>query len=157
MTLESKARLDATDWTILEHLQSAGRMRFAELGRRMSLSPPAVAERVRRLEESGVITGYTATVDPSAVGLGIKAFIRVVTTPKTFPKMEALSAELPEIVDCHRTTGNGCFILKVRVRDLGHLERLLDRVMPVGEPEASVVLSTAIEARSVARPEAWSI
>lgn len=155
MTFESKIDLDATDWTIVRHLQTTGRIGFAELGRLVGLSAPAIADRVRRMEERGVITGYTAVVDPAVVGLAVTAFIRVATTPKTFRKLVELSSEVPEIVDCHRATGNGCFILKVRVRDIAHLERLLDQVMPLGEPETSVVLSTSVEGRPIAPPEAW--
>lgn len=155
MTFEIDRPLDNTDWEILRHLQADGRIRFAELGRLVSLSAPAVSERVRRMEEGGVIGGYSAVVNPSAVGLAMTAFIRVATTPQTFQKVAELPSTVSEIVDCHRATGNGCFVLKVRVRDVAHLERVLDRIMPLGEPETSVVLSTTAEGRPVTPPELW--
>ena len=102
-----------TDRKILGELTADGRLSFAELGRRVSLSPPAVAERVQRLERVGVITGYRAEIDPRVLGYPLTAIVRVKPAPGQLPRIPELAAEIPEIGECHRITGEDCFYLKL--------------------------------------------
>jgi Lrp/AsnC family transcriptional regulator, leucine-responsive regulatory protein len=152
MTFDTTALLDETGRDILGILQQEGRLPLAELGRRVNLSPPAVAERVRRLESAGIIRGYRADIAPAAVGLTITAIINVLTRPDGFPEVIKLAQELPEVVECHRATGHGCFVLKVHATSIQHLESVLDRIMPHGEPTTSVVLSSPVAAKPVTPP-----
>src|SRR5216684_443501 len=105
-------RLDETDRKIIGQLTSDGRVSFAELGRRVNLSSPAVAERVQRLERAGVITGYRAEIDPRAVGYPLTAIVRVKPAPGQLPRIPELAAEIPEVAECHRITGEDCFFIK---------------------------------------------
>src|SRR5213076_1159239 len=105
-------KLDATDRRIVGELTSDGRVSFAELGRRVSLSSPAVAERVQRLERAGVITGYRAEIDPRTLGYQLTAIVRIKPAPGQLPRIPELAAQIPEIGECHRITGEDCFFLK---------------------------------------------
>lgn len=141
--------LDPKALRILAELQRDARLPFAELGRRVGLSTPAAAERVRRLEESGVIEGYEARINPRALGLEVTAFVRIrVTGAETLArKLSKLAGELPEVLECHRCTGDESFILKVRVASVAHLERLIDRLTPFGMTSTALVLSSPVERR----------
>ena len=149
-----EARLDDTDWRILEELQQHGRISYSELGRRVALTAPAVAERVRRLEESGVIKGFHADVDPARVGYPITAFVRWTSKGPDCAYLGEVAKEIPEIVECHRITGETSYIVKVAAASVGHLEQLLDRMMPHGSTITSVVLSSPVVHRAIASPEA---
>jgi Lrp/AsnC family leucine-responsive transcriptional regulator len=149
MTLRRDIALDDVDWHILAVLQDEGRIPYAELGRRVALSSPAVIERVRKLEDAGVIRGYHAEVDPALAGSPVMAFIRIKTTPESYPRVVALAGKLPEVLECHRATGHDCFVLKVVVASIAHLETVLDRLMPHGEPTTSVVLSSAVTRKAI--------
>src|SRR2546426_2209974 len=122
-------RIDATDRKIIGELTTDGRVSFAELGRRVSLSPPAVAERVQRLERTGVITGYRAEIDPRALGYQLTAIVRIKPAARQLPRIPELAAEIPEISECHRITGEDCFFLKVYLRSIDELSGLLDRFL----------------------------
>lgn len=139
--------LDRRSRRILKELQADGRLSFAELGRRIGLSTPATAERVRRLEEAGVIESYEARINPRALGLDVTAFVRVrVTGAETLARrLTKLASESPEVLECHRCTGDESFILKVRVGSVGELERLIDRLTPFGMTSTSLVLSSPVE------------
>ena len=141
--------LDPKALRILGELQRDARLPFAELGRRVGLSTPAAAERVRRLEESGVIEGYEARINPRALGLEVTAFVRIrVTGAETLArKLSRLAGELSEVLECHRCTGDESFILKVRVASVAHLERLIDRLTPFGMTSTALVLSSPVERR----------
>jgi Lrp/AsnC family transcriptional regulator, leucine-responsive regulatory protein len=141
--------LDPKALRILAELQRDARLPFAELGRRVGLSTPAAAERVRRLEESGVIEGYEARINPRALGLEVTAFVRIrVTGAETLArKLSKLAGELPEVLECHRCTGDESFIMKVRVASVAHLERLIDRLTPFGMTSTALVLSSPVERR----------
>src|SRR5712671_342894 len=104
-------RLDETDRKIIGELTSDGRVSFAELGRRVNLSSPAVAERVQRLERAGVITGYRAELDPRMIGYPLTAIVRVKPAPGQLPRIPELAAEIPQVGECHRITGEDCFYL----------------------------------------------
>ncbi|MEU0663531.1 Lrp/AsnC family transcriptional regulator [Streptomyces lavendulocolor] len=137
---------DALDRQILELLQTDGRIRLSELGRRVRLSPAAVAERVRRLEACGAVTGYGAHVSPARLGYGVQAFIRV--DPHggyTFkhPRTLELLAR-PEVLEAHHVVGEDCWILKVAVRDTVHLEDVLEQTSALGRTTTSVVLSSPV-------------
>jgi Lrp/AsnC family leucine-responsive transcriptional regulator len=141
---------DVTNRRILEELQSDGRLSLAELGRRVGLSPPAVAERVQRLERDGVITGYRATVDPRALGYALTTVIRIRPAPRQIPKVAELARETPEVVECHRITGEDCFFMKATVRDVEHLEELIDRFVVYGQTTTSIIQSSPVPGRGVA-------
>ena len=141
--------LDATDWRILEQLQADGRLSYNELGRRVSLSPPAVAERVRRLEDLGVIAGYQARVDPARAGLPLTAFVQMRCAHGRCLLKTSTADDLPEIYEVHKLSGNFCTMLKVRAASMQHLEGLLERLGEHGEMNSHVVLSTEYDSRPV--------
>jgi Lrp/AsnC family transcriptional regulator, leucine-responsive regulatory protein len=141
--------LDDTDWAILRELQADARLSMAELARRIHMSGPAAAERVRRLEKCGVITGYGATVDLAAVGRPMTAFLRIGAFSDIKDQVMTMIAEIPEVMECHRGTGHECFILKVAVADVRHLEQITDRFTHLGQLTTSVVLSTPLPGRAV--------
>lgn len=151
MASGSEKVLDEIGWKILRELQENARISFAELGRRVNLSIPAVTERVRRLEDAGVITGYHAEVDAEKIGLPITAFIRMNIVGDMTPRLTALLKELPEISECHRGTGGDSFIMKVNVASVHHLERLIDRLLPFGTTTTSIVLSSPVAKRLIER------
>lgn len=139
--------LDQTDRKIIGELLADGRVSLAELGRRVSLSSPAVAERVRRLERSGVITGYRAEIDPRALGYQLTAIVRIKPAPRQLARIPELAAEIPEISECHRITGEDCFFLKVHLRSIDDLSELLDRFLVYGETTTSLINATPIPRR----------
>jgi Lrp/AsnC family leucine-responsive transcriptional regulator len=142
-----KQQLDALSLRILGELQRDARLSYAELGRRVGLSTPAVAERVRRLEESGVIRSYEAHIDPRAIGLEVTAFvrIRITGTESMARRLTEVVSRLPEVLECHRCTGDESFILKIRVASVHHLEKLIDELTPYGMTSTAVVLSSPVE------------
>ncbi|MDQ7904852.1 Lrp/AsnC family transcriptional regulator [Phytohabitans sp. ZYX-F-186] len=148
MAVESPV-LDATDWRILDALQDDGRMSFADLARAVAMSPSAVAERVRRLEESGVITGYRAAVSPERVGLSILAFVRLRYPTGNYRPFHALLNSTPEIVEAHHVTGEDCFVIKVVARSMRHLEEVAGRISGLGAVTTSVVYSSPLASRPV--------
>jgi Lrp/AsnC family transcriptional regulator, leucine-responsive regulatory protein len=149
MGLLNEKPLDATDWRILDELQADGRLSYNELGRRVSLSPPAVAERVRRLEDAGVIVGYRAQVDPARAGQPLTAFVQMRCRLERCLLKTSQSSDYPEIVEIHKLTGDHCSMLKVRAASMAHFEGLLERLGQHGEMRTSVVLSTQYEGRPV--------
>ena len=144
---QHRQRLDDTDRRILSELTANGRIAFAELGRRVSLSPPAVAERVQRLERAGVITGYRAEVDPRGLGYAMTAIVRIRPAPGQLRRIPELAAEIPEVGECHRITGEDCFFLKVHLRSIEELSPLLDRFLAHGETSTSLVNASPIPRR----------
>ena len=137
--------LDPLGWKLLIELQTDARVSFAELGRRVGLSTPAVAERVRRMEDEGIIRAYRAEIDPSSVGLPITAFIRMSIVGNVLAKLTERVHAMPEIVECHRGTGQDSFILKVNVVSVEQLKDVIDRLTPFGTTSTSLVLSSLIE------------
>ena len=151
MSLQSDRLLDDIGWRILEELQRNARLSFSELAARVGLSPPATAERVRRMEDAGIITGYRAEVDPAKLGLPMMVIIRVVVPGEREARFSALTRELPEVLDCYRTTGTDSFIMRAVVASVAHLGRLLDRLDEWGQPTTAVVLSMTVAGRGIAR------
>jgi Lrp/AsnC family leucine-responsive transcriptional regulator len=145
----SEDALDSTNRRLLEELQRDARLTLAELGRRVGLSSPAVAERLARLERDGVIAGYHAAVDPRALGFTLSAVIRIRPGPRQLPKVADLARQSSEIVECHRITGDDCFFVKAHVRDVAHLEELIDRFTPFGQTTTSIVQSSPVPGRGV--------
>ncbi len=145
MAVES---LDDLDWRLLEALQDDGRASYADLGRLVGLSPSAVTERVRRLEESGVFTGYRCEVDPEKLGLAIMALVRLRYPHGNYKPFRALLATTPEVTEAHHVTGEDCFVLSVRARSMRHLEEVTGRIAGLGSVTTSVVYSTPLPRRS---------
>ena len=135
------ALLDATNRLILHELQQDARLSLAELGRRVGLSSPAVAD--------GVITGYRAQVDPRALGFALAVVIRIRPAPRQIAKVAELARATPEIVECHRITGEDCFFMKAHVRDVEHLEEVIDRLAVFGQTTTSIVQSSPVPGRGV--------
>jgi Lrp/AsnC family transcriptional regulator, leucine-responsive regulatory protein len=142
--------LDAVDRTVIAELQADGRLTLAELGRRVGLSPAAVGDRVRRLEDAGVITGYRAVVDPRALGYALTAIIRVRPAPRQLPKVADLARRTAEVVECHRVTGEDCYYMTAHVRDVTHLEEVIDGFALYGQTTTSVLQSSPVPARGAA-------
>lgn len=161
--MESKPELDARDWQLLEALQADARLGYAELGRKVGLSAPAVAERVKRLEETGVITGYHATVNPKRLGYAISAMIRLRTDGATCARIGALVADIPEVLECRRLAGEDSALLHVVAMSISHLESVLDRVLKTGASNSTttlVVLQTPHAHRPLTRAmwnAAWAL
>ncbi|HEU0028902.1 MAG TPA: Lrp/AsnC family transcriptional regulator [Ktedonobacterales bacterium] len=148
MTNESERLLDETGWELLCALQENARASYADLGRMVGLTPPAVADRVRRLELAGIITGYHATVDPTKLGLGLTAIIRF-KSPGPAERTFAAFRACPEIVECHDITGDDCVTLTATVRSVEHLRELIARLAPYGASNTSIVLSSPIPRRAI--------
>lgn len=142
MANETSVPLDAVDQAILLILQSEGRLGVTEIGRRVSLSQPAVSARIKRLEQSGVITGYRATVDPATLGLNIHAAIRLRTTHAHIGAALDHFARLPEVTDVQRVTGEDCFLLDVHAVTAERLEAVVDGIARFGPVTTSLVLRT---------------
>jgi Lrp/AsnC family leucine-responsive transcriptional regulator len=143
------AMIDATNRLILQELMADARLTMAELGRRVNLSAPAVAERVQRLERAGVVTGYHAAVDPKALGYPFAAVVRVAPATRQLERIREIARETPEVVECHRITGEDCFFLKLCLRSMDDLEGILDRFTPYGRTTTSIVHSSPVAGRPV--------
>ena len=140
-------RLDAIDRKIITELVANGRIPLVQLGRRVNLSPPAVAERVQRLEKARVITGYKAVIDAGALGYALKAIIRIKPAPAQLARIPELAVQIPEVVECHRITGEDCFYIKVCLRAIDDLSAILDRFLTYGETTTSIVTASPIPDR----------
>lgn len=137
--------LDQIDWKILTELQQNARISYAELGRKINLTTPAVIERIRKLEDAKIITGYRAEIDTEKIGLPITAFIRMSISGVDFSKIVEIAIAAEEVLECHRGTGNDSFIMKVAVSDVEHLQTLIDRLVPYGITTTSIVLSSPLK------------
>src|SRR4051794_4037132 len=138
---------DATDLRLLVELQNDARLSLAELGRRVGLSSPAVAERLRRLEDEGVIAGYRAVVDPRKLGYQLGVLIRIRPAPRNIAVVADIARQTPEVVECHRVTGDDCFVMTAYVRDVEHLEELIDTFTPHGQTTTSIMQSSPVPRR----------
>jgi Lrp/AsnC family leucine-responsive transcriptional regulator len=147
------ALLDDTNLRLLAELQADARLSLAELGRRVGLSSPAVAERLQRLEREDVILGYHALLNPRALGLSLSAVIRVRPAPRQLHQVAELATRTPEVVDCRRITGEDCYIMTAHVRSVEHLEEVIDRFAAYGQTTTSVVQSSPVAPRGLALEE----
>ena len=141
--------LDNISWKILTELQKDARLTYAELGRRVGLTTPAVIERVRKLEDAKIITGYRIEIDTAKVGLPILAFVRMSITGIDYSHIIEVAEQSNEVLECHRGTGGDSFIMKVAVADVEHLQTLIDKLTPYGITTTSIVLSSPVKNRVI--------
>jgi Lrp/AsnC family transcriptional regulator, leucine-responsive regulatory protein len=139
--------LDPTDARILGALVKDARISIADLARSVDLSPPSVSERIKRLEEAGVIEGYTLTINPKALGLPIAAWLRIRPIPGQLQKVADILRGLPEIVECDRITGEDCFIARAHVQSVDDLEKLIDQIIPYAMTNTSIIQSSPVKRR----------
>jgi len=139
--------LDRIDRTLLDVVQSDARLSFREIGRRIGMSTPAVADRIRRLEAAGVILGYAARVDRAAVGQEIGAFIRLTVSDKDFRRVAGLCRSLDAVVECHHITGEDSFVIRVAVASIAELEDVISRFRKIGPAQSSVILSSPVDGK----------
>src|SRR3954453_19411992 len=142
---------DATDWRILDVLQRNGRAGYAGLARAVNMSASAVTERVRRLEEAGVISGYAGVVEPERIGLPVLAFVRLRYPNGNYKPFHDLLDTTPEILEAHHVTGDDCFVIKVAARSMKHLEEVSGRIGTLGSVTTSVVYSSPLPRRPLGR------
>lgn len=139
--------LDDVDCRILEILAANARVSLKELAQEAGLSSPSAADRLRKLEERGVINGFTVSVNPARLGYPLQAVVRVRPMPGMLHIVEKLIQETPEIVECDKITGDDCFIAKMLVRDMGELDTILDRIAEKAQTNTSIVKSTPVKRR----------
>jgi Lrp/AsnC family transcriptional regulator, leucine-responsive regulatory protein len=139
--------LDDVNLRLLKELEADGRLGMAELGRRIGMSAPAVAERVQRLERAGVIRGYRAELDPAALGFPVSAVVRIRPSPGQLQRIPEIARESAEVAECHRITGEDCYLLRLHLRAIDDLEDVLDRFTPYGLTTTSIVHSSPVPRR----------
>ena len=145
----SKLLADPVNLALLRELSADPRVTTSELARRVGMSAPAVRERVQRLEESGVIVGYRTDLSPKALGYPITVIVRVRPMPGQLPKIVELARETPNVVECHRITGEDCFLMKVHLESLDSLDGVLDRFLVYGQTTTSIVQSSPVPPRAL--------
>lgn len=153
MAVNPTNAVDSTDRTLLAELQRDGRQSIAELARTVHMSNSAVAERVRRLEDAGIISGYRAVVDPERLGYGILAYLRLRYPSSQYKPLHDLLADIPEVVEAHHVTGDDCFIIKVVATSMRHLEQISGRVGALGSVTTSVSYSSPFPTRPIVPPQ----
>jgi Lrp/AsnC family transcriptional regulator, leucine-responsive regulatory protein len=141
--------VDTIDRNILKELQTDARTSYAELGRRVGLTTPAVIERIRKLEDRGIITGYRAEIDTTKVGRPIMAFVRMSITGVDYSHIIEVAKGSDEVLECHRGTGGDSFIMKIAVASVEHLQEVIDRLTPYGITTTTIVLSSPVKRRSI--------
>lgn len=146
--------LDSTDWALLAELQRNARASIAELARAVSMSASAVTERVRRLEQTGVVRGYRAELDLGAAGYPVLAFVRLKYPHGNYKPFHDLVAKRVEILEAHHVTGDDCFVIKVAARSMSHLEETVGAIAGLGAVSTSVVYSTTLAGRLLTGPAA---
>ncbi len=144
--------LDEPNLRLLDELQRDGRTSIAELGRRIGLSSPAIAERLKRLEAEKVITGYRAEIDPRKLGLRLGVVLRIRPAPRQLAEVASLARDTPEVIECHRVTGDDCYVMTAYVRDVEHLETLIDTFAAYGQTTSSIMQSSPVPRRGTALP-----
>jgi Lrp/AsnC family leucine-responsive transcriptional regulator len=141
--------IDEIDRKILRELQEDARTSYAELGRRVGLTTPAVIERVRKLEDAGIIIGYRADIDTAMVGLPITAFVRMSISGVDYSHIIEVAQQSNEVLECHRGTGGDSFIMKVAVATVEHLQEIIDKLTPYGITTTAIVLSSPVKRKSI--------
>jgi Lrp/AsnC family leucine-responsive transcriptional regulator len=147
-----KSLRDPTDVQILRHLVQDPRLGISELARRVGMSAPAVRERVQRLEDTGVIAGYRLALDPKALGYTVMVFIRIRPNPGQLQIIADIARDMPNVVECHRITGEDCFIVKAYLHDLEELDGVLDRFLIHGHTTTSIAQSSPVPGRPLPLP-----
>ncbi len=141
--------MDATDLKIIKILQEDGRISMKELGGRVNLTSPAVSERVKRLEENEIITGYTAIVDPKKLNMHVEAMVHVGMKVSSHGKFKKLANEEPAIIECHHVTGEDCMTVKVICQDTHELEMILDKIQTIGSTKTAIILSSPLKRKPI--------
>ncbi len=141
--------LDAVNRRLLTELHADPRVSMSALARRVGMSAPAVAERIQRMQRDKIIVGFRMEVDPAALGLPVAAYVRVRPTAGQLPRIAALAAELPQVTECHRITGEDCFLIKIHARAIEDLEQTLDRFLVHGQTISSIVVSSPVPPRAL--------
>jgi len=149
MDFQYEKLLDQIGIKILTVLQENARVPLSRIGNKVGLSAPAVAERMRKLEEAGVIKGYHARIAPEAVGRSVSAFINLTTDPQNYKAVKTLAADMHEIISCHHISGDASFIIHIRVEDLSALESVVERLSPFGQTQTAIVLSTPVDKTAI--------
>jgi len=149
MALQSERSLDSTDWKILRELQQDARLSYNELGRRIGLSAPAAADRVRKLEDAGVITGYSAQLDPAKVGMPLLALIQLRCVQGSCLLRTSIAEEFPEVLEMHKLSGSHCSVLKVALSSMRHLEAFNERLSVHGALVVNIVTSSVLTHRVI--------
>ena len=144
--------LDARNVELLRLLCADPRMAISALARKVGMSAPATRERIRRLEEAQLIKGYRLDLDPRALGFAVAAFVRVRPMPGKLPKISEIAQRMPQVTECHRVTGEDCFILKIHFESLDGLDRILDQFLAFGQTTTSLVQSTPVPPRGLPLP-----
>ena len=143
---------DPVNRRVLAELTGNPRITMSELGRRVGMSPPAVTERVQRLERCGVIAGYRLELDPVALGFPVSAYVRIRPGPGQLRRIAELAAEIPEVTECYRITGEDCFLMRVHARAVDQFESVLDRFLLYGQTTSSIVQSAPVPPRPLPLP-----
>lgn len=146
--------MDTLNWSILKLLQQNARLSYVEIGREVGLSAPAVAERIGRMEERGIIGTYRTELNLTEIGLPLSAFVSLKVHSGKLNAFLALVPELPEVLECHRVTGNECLVMKCAMKSPLHLEELINKFMEYGEPTTSVILSSPVKNKVLHNDEA---
>lgn len=150
MTLESEKMLDEIGWRLLQELQQNARLSYTELGQRVGLSLPSVAERVRKLEEAGILTGYHAEVNLTKLGLPVLAIIRLGSfVGQSCNRVASQVSEIPEVLECYKVTGTDCVVIKVVAASIDHLERIIEQVSRCGPAATSLVFSRPMKRHTI--------
>jgi Lrp/AsnC family transcriptional regulator, leucine-responsive regulatory protein len=144
-------QLDETYWAILQALQENARVSFAELGKRVGLTAPAVAERVRKMEDAGIINGYHADVNLAALGLPISVIIQLASPHGRSKDIVEMVKDTPEVTACHNLTGRDCYMIQAAVASIPHLETLLAKLSSYGQTTTSIILSSPVRRRVIER------
>ena len=150
----SKLLLDSRNQKLLAALLKNPRASVTDLARKVGLSAPATRERMLRLEEAGVIKGWRVELDPKALGFPIAVLVRVRPMPGQLPKIAKLAQSLPQVTECHRITGEDCFLMRVHLRGLEELDGLLDRFLEYGQTTTSIMQSSPVPPRALPLPGA---
>jgi|ERR1051325_3608825 Lrp/AsnC family leucine-responsive transcriptional regulator len=140
---------DSTNLELLVLLQENPRAPISQLARKIGMSNPAVKERVLRLQESGILSGFRLELNPKELGYQVMAFVRMRPLPGHLNKVAELAQSIPEVTECHRITGEDCFIMKVYLKEISHLDRVLDRFLAHGQTTTSIVQSSPVPTRSL--------
>jgi Lrp/AsnC family transcriptional regulator, leucine-responsive regulatory protein len=144
-------QLDDTSWAILQALQENARISYSELGKRVGLTAPAVTERVRKLEDAGIITGYHAAIDSSKLGLAVSVVVQLSSQHVRSKEIVRMAKESPEIMRCYNLTGKDCYMIEASVTSVEHLETLLEKLSAFGQTTTSIILSSPVKRRVVGR------